>query len=177
MTTTNHSDVIPMRTAIQSRDEPVISDRMTKFLAEELIPLMAGLWHKSANQLNSNLRGNAMAYGVMLKGFSANEIREAVTLLTDKEPDREFAPLPQELKRLCVAATEPEIKPVKFIASMSSLEMQVCAKCLSGQIGKTKQAVDAELSSLIEAVYAKGGEISGNRGFAPLKLLLRSDKE
>ena len=169
----NHSDVIPMRTAIQSRDEPVISDRMTKFLAEELIPLMAGLWHKSANQLNSNLRGNAMAYGVMLKGFSANEIREAVTLLTDKEPDREFAPLPQELKRLCVAATEPEIKPVKFIASMSSLEMQVCAKCLSGQIGKTKQAVDAELSSLIEAVYAKGGTVSGERGFAPLKSIIR----
>ena len=70
-----------MGSALQSRSDQVISDRMTKFLAEELIPLMAGLWLKSANQLNSNLRGNAMAYGVMLKGFSANEIREAVTLL------------------------------------------------------------------------------------------------
>ena len=173
MTITSHSDVTPIGVAIQSRTDQIVSDRMAKFLAEELIPLMAGLWHKSASQLNSNLRGNAMAYGVMLKGFSANEIRDAVMSLADKESDREFAPLPQELKRLCVAATYPETKPVKFIASMSSLEMQVCAKCLSGQIGKTKQAVDAELSSLIEAVYAKGGTVSGERGFAPLKSIIQ----
>ena len=173
MTITSHSDAILIGSALQSRSDQVVSDRMTKFLAEELIPLMAGLWHKSASQLNSNLRGNAMAYGVMLKGFSANEIRDAVMSLADKESDREFAPLPQELKRLCVAATYPETKPVKFIASMSSLEMQVCAKCLSGQIGKTKQAVDAELSSLIEAVYAKGGTVSGERGFAPLKSIIQ----
>ena len=168
----NRSDVIPLNSTLQTQSDLVISDRMTKFLAEELIPLMAGLWHKSANQLNSNLRGNAMAYGVMLKGFSANEIREAVTLLTDKEPDREFAPLPQELKRLCVAATYPETKPVKFIASMSSLEMQVCTKCLSGQIEKTQQAVDAELNAMIESVYAKGSEVVGSRGFAPLKSII-----
>ena len=173
MTITSHSDAILMGSALQSRSDQVVSDRMTKFLAEELIPLMAGLWHKSASQLNSNLRGNAMAYGVMLKGFSANEIRDAVMSLADKESDREFAPLPQELKRLCVAATYPETKPVKFIASMSSLEMQVCAKCLSGQIEKTQQAVDAELSAMIESVYAKGGEVVGSRGFAPLKSIIR----
>ena len=172
MTITSHSDAILMGSALQSRSDKVVSDRMTKFLAEELIPLMAGLWHKSASQLNSNLRGNAMAYGVMLKGFSANEIRDAVMSLADKESDREFAPLPQELKRLCVAATYPETKPVKFIASMSSLEMQVCTKCLSGQIEKTQQAVDAELNAMIESVYANGGEISGNRGFAPLKSII-----
>lgn len=173
MTITSHSDAILMGSALQSRSDQVVSDRMTKFLAEELIPLMAGLWHKSASQLNSNLRGNAMAYGVMLKGFSANEIRDAVMSLADKESDREFAPLPQELKRLCVAATYPETKPVKFIASMSSLEMQVCAKCLNGKIEKTQQAVDAELGAMIEAVYNKGGEISGNRGFQPLATLIR----
>ena len=173
MTITSHSDAILMGSALQSRSDQVVSDRMTKFLAEELIPLMAGLWHKSASQLNSNLRGNAMAYGVMLKGFSANEIRDAVMSLADKESDREFAPLPQELKRLCVAATYPETKPVKFIASMSSLEMQVCTKCLSGQIEKTQQAVDAELSAMIESVYAKGGEVVGSRGFAPLKSIIR----
>ena len=173
MTITSHSDAILIGSALQSRSDQVVSDRMTKFLAEELIPLMAGLWHKSASQLNSNLRGNAMAYGVMLKGFSANEIRDAVMSLADKESDREFAPLPQELKRLCVAATYPETKPVKFIASMSSLEMQVCTKCLSGQIEKTQQAVDAELNAMIESVYAKGGEVVGSRGFAPLKSIIR----
>lgn len=162
-----------MGSALQSRSDQVVSDRMTKFLAEELIPLMAGLWHKSASQLNSNLRGNAMAYGVMLKGFSANEIRDAVMSLADKESDREFAPLPQELKRLCVAATYPETKPVKFIASMSSLEMQVCTKCLSGQIEKTQKAVDAELNAMIESVYANGGEVVGSRGFAPLKSIIQ----
>ncbi len=172
MTITSHSDAILMVSALQSRSDQVVSDRMTKFLAEELIPLMAGLWHKSASQLNSNLRGNAMAYGVMLKGFSANEIRDAVMSLADKESDREFAPLPQELKRLCVAATYPETKPVKFIASMSSLEMQICTKCLSGQIEKTQQAVDAELNAMIESVYAKGGEVVGSRGFAPLKSII-----
>ena len=173
MTITSHSDAILIGSALQSRSDQVVSDRMTKFLAEELIPLMAGLWHKSASQLNSNLRGNAMAYGVMLKGFSANEIRDAVMSLADKESDREFAPLPQELKRLCVAATYPETKPVKFIASMSSLEMQVCTKCLSGQIEKTQQAVDAELNAMIESVYAKGGEVVGSRGFAPLKSIIK----
>lgn len=172
MTITSHSDAILIGSALQSRSDQVVSDRMTKFLAEELIPLMAGLWHKSASQLNSNLRGNAMAYGVMLKGFSANEIRDAVMSLADKESDREFAPLPQELKRLCVAATYPETKPVKFIASMASLEMQICAKCLNGQIAKTQKAVDAELNAMIESVYANGGEISGNRGFAPLKSII-----
>lgn len=173
MTITSHSDAILIGSALQSRSDQVVSDRMTKFLAEELIPLMAGLWHKSASQLNSNLRGNAMAYGVMLKGFSANEIRDAVMSLADKESDREFAPLPQELKRLCVAATYPETKPVKFIASMASLEMQVCTKCLTGQVAKTQQAVDAELSAMIESVYAKGGEVVGSRGFAPLKSIIR----
>ena len=173
MTTTNHSDVIPMRTAIRSRDELVISDRMTKFLAEELIPLMAGLWHKSANQLNSNLRGNAMAYGVMLKGFSASAIRDAVITLVDKDPEREFAPLPQELKRLCVSATEPAIKPVKFIASMSSLEMQVCTKCLTGQIARTQAAVDAELKTMVDSIYKRGGTVSGERGFQPFKSLIQ----
>lgn len=53
-------------------------------------PLMAGYWPKSSNQLNSNLRGNAMAYGVMLKGFSANAIREAITDLADKNHDHWF---------------------------------------------------------------------------------------
>lgn len=173
MTITSHSDAILIGSALQSRSDQVVSDRMTKFLAEELIPLMAGLWHKSASQLNSNLRGNAMAYGVMLKGFSANEIRDAVMSLADKESDREFAPLPQELKKICLSRREPEPDKRAFIASMSSLEMQVCTKCLAGQIAKTQQAVDAELSAMIEAVYAKGGIVSGDRGFAPLKSLIQ----
>ena len=177
MTITSHSDAILIGSALQSRSDQVVSDRMTKFLAEELIPLMAGLWHKSASQLNSNLRGNAMAYGVMLKGFSANEIRDAVMSLADKESDREFAPLPQELKRLCVAATYPETKPVKFIASMSSLEMQVCARYLEGRITKSRIAIESELEKMIFDVKAKGGSVDGKRGFSPLASIINPLKE
>ena len=172
MTTTSHYDVIPIAKGIAQQSNQV-SDRMAVFIADELIPLMAGFWHKSANQLNSNLRGNALAFGAMLKGLSANEIRDAILFLADKEPDREFAPLPQDLKKICLSRREPAVEKKTFIASMSSLEMQVCTKCLSGQIEKTQQAVDAELSAMIEAVYAKGGIVSGDRGFAPLKSLIQ----
>lgn len=151
----------------------VLSDRMSVFIADELIPLMAGYWPKSANQLNSNLRGNAMAYGTMLKGFSANEILNAITDLADKNPDRDFAPSPQELKKLCMVDAQPVSQVAKFTASMSSLEMQVCTKCLNGQFEKTQQAVDVELNAMIESVYAKGGEVVGSRGFAPLKSVIR----
>ena len=171
MTTTSHYDVIPIAQGIAQQSNQV-SDRMAVFIADELIPLMAGFWHKSANQLNSNLRGNALAYGAMLKGFTANEIRDSISALADEDPDREFAPLPQELKKICLSRREPAVEKKIFIASMSSLEMQVCTKCLTGQIAKTQQAVDAELSAMIEAVYANRGEISGNRGFAPLKSII-----
>lgn len=172
MTLMNRSDVIPMNSGVTA-GAMAVSDRMSVFIADELIPLMAGYWPKSSNQLNSNLRGNAMAYGVMLKGFSANAIREAITDLADKNPDRDFAPPPQELKKLCLVDAQPASQVAKFIASMSSLEMQICTKCLSGQIEKTQQAVDAELNAMIESVYAKGGEVVGSRGFAPLKSIIR----
>lgn len=171
--TMNHSEIAPVGTALAQGNEQIVSDRMTKFLADELIPLMAGFWHKSANQLNVNLRGNAMAYGVMLKGFSANVIRDEVAALADREPDRDFAPSPQELKKLCAMKIQPQKQPGRFIASMSSLEMQIFAKCLNGMVEKTQQSVDAELDEMIESVYAKGGEVSGYRGFAPLKSMIR----
>lgn len=172
MTTMNRSDVIPMAQVVPQQANQV-SDRMAVFIADELIPLMAGFWHKSANQLNSNLRGNALAYGAMLKGFTANEIRDSISALADEDPDREFAPLPQELKKICLSRREPEPDKRAFIASMSSLEMQICAKCLNGQVASTQAAVDAELNAMIELIYKKGGTVSGNRGFSPLQTLIR----
>lgn len=41
-----------------------VSARMSVFLAEELLPLIAGIWPASANQLDSNARGVALAWGV-----------------------------------------------------------------------------------------------------------------
>ncbi|WP_238583148.1 MULTISPECIES: hypothetical protein [Aeromonas] len=44
-----------------SGDALQVSARMSVFLAEELLPLMAGLWPASANQLDGNARGVALA--------------------------------------------------------------------------------------------------------------------
>lgn len=171
MTTTNPCSVIPAAGAVAVAGEPVVSDRMVKFLADELIPVMAGLWPKSANQLSANLRGSAMAYGLMLKGLTANEIREVVYGLATSEPGRDFAPTPQELRSLCAPKTTPSKEPA-FIASMSSLEMRVCAMCLHGQIGMTQQDANRALSTLIDDIHARGGRVSGQRGFIPLTALI-----
>jgi len=69
-------------TALSAPGEALqVSARMSVFLAEELLPLMAGLWPASANQLDSNARGVALAWGSMLRGFNAQQIREAVLQL------------------------------------------------------------------------------------------------
>ena len=157
---------------LQAIDDP-LSPKVSTFIADELFPMMISFWPASSKSLDANILGSARAYGLMLRGLSPPVVREEVVRLAEREPERVFAPTPQELRKLCLERTKPEAKPVKLIASMSSLEMQVCTKCLNGQIEKTQQAVDAELDALIEAVYVKGGEISGNRGFAPLKSLIQ----
>ena len=157
---------------LQAIDDP-LSPKVSTFIADELFPMMISFWPASSKSLDANILGSARAYGLMLRGLSPPVVREEVVRLSEREPERVFAPTPQELRKLCLERTKPEAKPVKFIASMSSLEMQVCTKCLNGQIEKTQQAVDDELNRVIEAVHASGGEISGNRGFAPLKSITR----
>ena len=157
---------------LQAIDDP-LSPKVSTFIADELFPMMISFWPASSKSLDANILGSARAYGLMLRGLSPPVVREEVVRLSEREPERVFAPTPQELRKLCLERTKPEAKPVKFIASMSSLEMQVCTKCLIGQIEKTQQAVDAELNAMIESVYAKGGEVIGSRGFAPLKSIIR----
>lgn len=149
--------------------ERQITDRIAVFIADELIPLMAGYWPKSANQLSSNIRGNAMAYGGMLRGFTAREIIAAVNELAEKEPDRDFAPPAQELKKLCSINRPTEPQKSKFIASMSSIEMKVCAKCISGSIEKSKQAIEREIMAIIDGIKKSGGEVAGERRCQILK--------
>lgn len=51
-------------TALSALGEALqVSARMSVFLAEELLPLMAGIWPASANQLDGNARGVALAWG------------------------------------------------------------------------------------------------------------------
>lgn len=157
---------------LQAIDDP-LSPKVSTFIADELFPMMISFWPASSKSLDANILGSARAYGLMLRGLSPPVVREEVVRLSEREPERVFAPTPQELRKLCLERTKPEAKPVKLIVSMASLEMQICAKCLNGQIEKTQQAVDAELSAMIESVYAIGGEVVGSRGFAPLKSIIR----
>lgn len=58
MTTTRPSNV----TALPGMQErPLVSDRMAAFMAEELLPMMAGSWPASANYLDANARGVVLA--------------------------------------------------------------------------------------------------------------------
>ena len=157
---------------LQAIDDP-LSPKVSTFIADELFPMMISFWPASSKSLDANILGSARAYGLMLRGLSPPVVREEVVRLSEREPERVFAPTPQELRKLCLERTKPEAKPVKLIVSMASLEMQICTKCLNGQIEKTQQAVDAELSAMIESVYAIGGEVVGSRGFAPLKSIIQ----
>lgn len=146
---------------LQAIDDP-LSPKVSTFIADELFPMMISFWPASSKSLDANILGSARAYGLMLRGLSPPVVREEVVRLSEREPERVFAPTPQELRKLCLERTKPEAKPVKLIVSMASLEMQICTKCLSGQIEKTQQAVDSELNAMIESVYAKGGEVVGS---------------
>lgn len=68
-----------------------VSGEMATFLASQLLPMMASIFPKSANQISSNLQGNGLAYGLFLKGLSARQIREALMDLAERT---EFAPTP-----------------------------------------------------------------------------------
>lgn len=164
---TQSYDVIPARP-----DQPV-SDAAALFVSNELLPMMIGFWPKSANQINGNLTGNAIAYGMMLKGISPKQIRNAVVALADREPSREYAPEPQLLKRLCMETMQPQTQMTGFIASITALEMQVYVMCVNGQIPRTKIDAEAALTDLIDGVYAKGGTVDGRPGWQPLKTIVQ----
>ena len=141
------------------------------YALETMFPKMIGYWPASSGQFEKHAPVLVDAYREKLSGFTGKQISQALDEMSDNA-ERQFAPIAGELKAFLVAKhTAPPKR--KFIVSMSSLEMQVCTKCLSGQIEKTQRAVDAELSAMIEAVYAKGGEVVGSRGFAPLKSIIR----
>ena len=141
------------------------------FALERMFPKMIGYWPASAAQFERNAKVLAEAYEEKLEGFTPREIMDALSMMSD-DAKRGFAPNAGELKAFLVAKQCSASPLRKFVVSVSSLEMQICTKCLSGQIEKTQQAVDAELNAMIESVYAKGGEVVGSRGFAPLKSII-----
>ncbi|MDR7020213.1 hypothetical protein [Aeromonas salmonicida] len=116
-----------------------VSARMSVFLAEELLPLMAGLWPASSNQLDSNARGVALAWGSLLRGFNAQQIREAVLQLGE-DADRQFAPRPAEVRAVIVKAV-----PAAMVAlSGPYISIRACEVIAEARVFQRERAVPAD---------------------------------
>lgn len=154
MTTALRSDEATALSA--SGDVLQVSARMSVFLAEELLPLMAGLWPASANQLDGNARGVALAWGSMLRGFNAQQIREAVLQLGE-DADRQFAPRPAEVKaeilKVAPAATVTQIGPS---ISMRACEMMAVVRVLQRDRSVPADAVVRELELVLAERVRQG---------------------
>ena len=151
MTTTLPSNV----TSLQ------VSTGMSMFLADELLPLMAGCWPASANQLDGNARGVAMAWGVQLRGFTAQQIREAVLELAE-DAGRQFAPRPAEVKAAILQRNPvPDSAPVGRQVSLRACEMQAQARVYMRDRQVTDGAVQAELQQLLAKLHNQGVTITG----------------
>ncbi len=157
---TRNSEVVLMNAAVRATDDNPVSNGAAIFIANELIPMMLGFWPKSSNQINGNLTGSAMAYGLMTKGFSAKEIRAVI--IAQAETSREFAPTPQELKQLCQLANCNQEDSQRPEASIRALELQAQVKALNGEIS------DSEVAGYVKTLTAryetKGFVVTGRIG-------------
>ncbi|MFQ2667421.1 hypothetical protein ACK3ZY_09865 [Aeromonas caviae] len=138
-----------------------VSARMSVFLAEELLPLMAGLWPASANQLDSNARGVALAWGSMLRGFNAQQIREAVLQLGE-DADRQFAPRPAEV-RAAIQQQSPASRatPVGYQMSIRACEMEAEVRVFLRKHSVPADAVAKELQKVLAEKTRKGVIVAG----------------
>lgn len=138
-----------------------VSARMSVFLAEELLPLMAGLWPASANQLDSNARGVALAWGSMLRGFNAQQIREAV-LQFGEDADRQFAPRPAEV-RAAILPRSPASRTAQVgcQVSMRACEMMAVVKVLQRDRSVPASEVAMELQQVLAEKARQGVSVMG----------------
>lgn len=138
-----------------------VSARMSVFLAEELLPLMAGLWPASANQLDGNARGVALAWGSMLRGFNAQQIREAVLLLGE-DADRQFAPRPAEVRAVIVkAASAATVAQGGPYISIRACEVIAEARVFQREPVVPADAVAEELQLVLAEKAHQGAIVTG----------------
>ncbi|MFR9719657.1 hypothetical protein ACL00X_09895 [Aeromonas diversa] len=160
MTTTLPSNV----TALPANQEaPAMSARLAAFIAEELLPLMAGSWPARANQLDSNARGVAMAWGGVLRGFTPAQIREVVQDMA-ADVERLFSPRPAEvraeiLRRL--PATAAPTRAPRLEISIRACEMEATVIVLQRDGDVTDDAVQAELDRIVTDRRQRGYTITG----------------
>lgn len=139
-----------------------VSAHMSVFLADELLPLMAGLWPASANQLDSNVRGVAMAWGLQLSGLTPDQITDAVLELAG-DTSRQFAPRPAEVKALVVRlmqANQP-VTPTGQTLSIRACEMIAEVRVLKRDGAAPAERVAAELASLQAELRQRGVTVTG----------------
>lgn len=144
------------------REAMQVSSGMTMFLAEELLPLMAGLWPASANQLDGNVRGVAMAWGLQLSGLTADQITDAVMELAS-DTKRQFAPRPAEVKEAILArvkASQP-VAPTGQTISIRACEMIAKVRVLKRERNASADLVAVELSSLLAELRQRGVTVTG----------------
>lgn len=144
------------------QDPLQVSTGMTLFLAEDLLPLMAGLWPASANQLDGNARGVATAWGLQLRGLTAEQISDAVMVLAN-DTTRQFAPRPAEVKAAAMAMLAPaqSAAPIGQTISVRACEMIAearvfmrCGAVLPGQL-------QGEIAAVMGEMRQRGAVISG----------------
>ncbi|NLR37466.1 hypothetical protein HG695_21965 [Aeromonas hydrophila] len=134
---------------------------MSVFLAEELLPLMAGLWPASANQLDSNARGVALAWGSMLRGFNAQQIREAVLQLGE-DADRQFAPRPAVVRAAILRNNPvPRAAPVSRQVSLRVCEMEAEVRVYLRDRCVRAEEVVAELQRVLAEKAHQGVIVMG----------------
>lgn len=165
MTTALRSDVA---TALSTPGDTLqVSARMSVFLAEELLPLMAGLWPASANQLDSNSRGVALAWGNMLRGFNAQQIREAVLQLGE-DAERQFAPRPAEVRGAILRNNSvPRAAPVGSQLSLRVCEMEAEVRVYLRDRNVPAEVVAAELQRVLAEKARQGVTVMGRGATTP----------
>ncbi|WP_156120225.1 hypothetical protein [Aeromonas finlandensis] len=138
-----------------------ISARMSVFLAEELLPLMAGLWPASSNLLDGNARGVALAWGSLLRGFNAQQIREAVLLLGENA-DRQFVPRPAEVRAAILRNNPvPLTAPVGRQVSLRVCEMEAEVRVYLRDRSVLAEEVAAELQKVLAEKALQGLAVIG----------------
>ncbi|MFB2866273.1 hypothetical protein [Aeromonas sp. MdU4] len=145
-------------------EPPLVSDRMAAFMAEELLPMMAGSWPASANQLDANARGVALAWGGVLRGFTPAQIREVVLDMA-ADVDRQFAPRPAEVRaeilRRFPTTSATRSKSPRLVISIAACEMEATVTVLQRDRVANGNAVQAELDRIVTDRCERGYIITG----------------
>ncbi len=160
MTTTLPSNVT---TLPANQDVPAMSARMAAFIAEELLPMMAGSWPASANQLDANARGVALAWGGVLRGFTPAQIREVVQDMA-ADVERQFAPRPAEVRAEILRrqpATAAPTRAPRLVISIRACEMEATVIVLQRDGDVTSEAVQVELDRILTERRQRGYTITG----------------